>query len=71
MVERFAKALSKLLRRFVESGRNSVDLFELWIESSIPMDLMEELVRKGEVDFPEELQQISVKGRVIWRRERE
>ncbi len=68
-MERFAKAVSNVLKRFVDAGMEEIDLYDVWIETSIPMDIIEEVVREKMAEIPEGVKELSLKGKVIWRRE--
>ncbi len=67
-MDSFAKAVTKILKRFVDRGIESVEIYEVWIESSIPIDLIRELIETDAIEFPENLKEITYKGEVIWRR---
>ena len=69
-MENFVKAIRNILMRFREREMKIVDIDEIWIESSIPEDLIIEIIRKGEVEIPEEIDEIRKGKNVIWRRER-
>ncbi|MCD6450437.1 MAG: hypothetical protein J7L34_08030 [Thermotogaceae bacterium] len=67
-MERFAKAIENILRRFEEKGYDVVDVYDIWIESSIPMDLIEEVIGKDMVNIPPSIEEIKVRGKNFWRR---
>ena len=67
-MDRFAKAIRNVLVRFADRGMESVEIQEIWIESSIPQDLIEELIRGGKVEIPEGIKEIKKGKSVVWRR---
>lgn len=70
IMERFAKAVSNILKRFSEAGKETIDLYDVWIESSIPMDIMKEVIEKGMAEIPLEVRELQLKGKTVWRREK-
>ena len=69
-MENFAKAIRNVLMRFREREMNVVEIDEIWIETSIPKDFIIELIKKGEVEVPEGIDEIRKGKSVIWRREK-
>ena len=69
-LENFAKAIRNVLMRFKDREMNVVEIDEIWIETSIPKDFIIELIKKGEVEVPEGIDEIRKGKSVIWRRER-
>ena len=67
-MESFAKAIRNVLMRFREREINVVEIDEIWIETSIPKDFIIELIKKGEVEVPEGIDEIRRGKSVIWRR---
>jgi len=67
-MERFAKAVENILKRFEEKGLEVVDLYDIWVESSIPMDLIEEVIEKDMVKVPPNIKELKVRGKNFWRR---
>jgi len=67
-MDRFAKAVENVLRRFEEKGFEEVDIYDVWIETSIPMDLIEEVIRKNMVDIPSNIREVKLRGKNFWRR---
>ena len=64
--ERYEKALSKILKDFVNKGYETISVEEIWIETSLPKDLIIELIQNRNVEFPEELTEITYKNEAIW-----
>ena len=69
-MERFAKAVGNVLKRFVERGIEVVDIKEIWIDSSIPLDMIEEMIKKGLVEIPNGIVEIRKGRSVLWKRSR-
>ena len=69
-MENFAKAIRNVLMRFKDREMNVVEIDEIWIETSIPKDFIIELIKNGEVEVPEGIDEIRKGKSVIWRRER-
>ena len=67
-MERFAKAVENVLKRFEEKGFEVVDVYDIWIETSIPMDLIEEVIEKHLVEVPSSIREVKIKGKNFWRR---
>ncbi len=67
-MERFAKAVENILKRFEEKGLEVVDIYDIWIESSIPIDLIEEVIEKDMVHVPPSIKEVKVRGKNFWRR---
>ena len=68
-MESFAKAIRNVLMRFRERDMRVIEIDEIWIETSIPKDFIIELIKKGEVEIPEGIDEIKRGKSVIWRRE--
>ncbi len=67
-MDRFAKAVGNVLKRFVERGIDVIDVKEIWIDSSIPLDVIEELIRDGKVKVPDGIKEIRKGRSVLWKR---
>ena len=70
-MENFSKALSNILKRYRERGMEIVDIREMWIDTSIPEDLMVELLKKGDVEVPEGILEIRRDSHVVWKGRKE
>lgn len=64
--ERYEKALSKVLQNFANKGYEKVTIEELWVETSLPKDLLLELIKERNIVFPEEIKEIKYKNDIIW-----
>ena len=67
-MDSFSKALSNVLRRYSERGIEVVDIKDLWIDTSIPEDLMMELLKSGSVEVPDGILEIKRGSHVVWKR---
>ncbi len=67
-MDRFAKAVGNVLKRFVERGIDVIDVKEIWIDSSIPLDMIEELIKDGKVEIPDGVKEIRKGRSVLWKR---
>ncbi|QTA37674.1 hypothetical protein JYK00_08065 [Thermosipho ferrireducens] len=68
--ERYEKALTKILKDFANRGIEEVSLEELWIETSLPKDLILEILERKNIKFPDEILKIFDGEKVIWSREK-
>ncbi|MBO8160208.1 MAG: hypothetical protein H0Z24_01110 [Thermosipho sp. (in: Bacteria)] len=64
--ERYEKALSNVLKNLADRGMEEITIEELWIETSLPKDLILETLKRGNVNIPEEIKLITDKETVIW-----
>lgn len=71
VVESFSKAIANVLKRYSERGMKVVDIKEIWIDTSIPEDLMIELLKKNEVEVPDGILEIKKDSHVVWKRRKE
>jgi len=65
---RYAVALEKAMMKLVERGFNVIDVDELWLETSIPIDLIVEIVKKRQIKFPENLQVLRLQSQILWKK---
>ncbi|MGJ8453754.1 hypothetical protein ACSFC1_00395 [Pseudothermotoga sp. U03pept] len=68
LYERYAKAIEKVLGTIIQRERYDVDVSEIWIETSIPQDLIIEILEKFPLQFPETLHSITLGERIVWKR---
>ncbi len=66
--EIFAKAIAKVLIRYVQRDIKTVDITDLWLDTSIPKDLIVELLNENSVPIPEGLEKIKDGKKIVWRR---
>ncbi|SHH22524.1 hypothetical protein [Thermosipho atlanticus] len=64
--ERYEKAISNVLQNLANRGLEKVSIEELWIETSLPKDLILETFKRGNVIIPEEIKEILDKENIIW-----
>lgn len=67
--ERYIKAIEKVLNNMVEKERVNVDISELWIDTSIPEDLIVEIIKNYQLEYPEALESITYDGKTLWKRD--
>lgn len=67
-VEKYVRAIEKSLTQMVLREMSSVDVSEIWIDTSIPVDLIVEILKTQQLKIPQELQAITNAGKVIWAR---
>ncbi|WP_448535347.1 hypothetical protein [Pseudothermotoga sp.] len=65
-LEKYVRAIEKSLTQMVLREMNSVDVSEIWIDTSIPVDLIVEILKTRQLKIPEELQTITNAGKTIW-----
>ncbi|WP_041081429.1 hypothetical protein [Thermotoga profunda] len=66
--ERYAKAIEKVLGGIVQREHYDVDISEIWIETSIPQDLIIEIIEKIPLQLPETLHSITLGDKILWKR---
>lgn len=67
-IEKYRKAVEKIIQRFADRGWEEIKIEEIWFETSIPMDILIEAFNAG-VNIPSEVKLVTHKGNVIWKRE--
>ncbi len=70
-MDSFSKALSNVLKRYQDRGIEVIDIKDIWIDTSIPEDLMVELLRSGKVEVPDGIMEIKKGSHAVWRRRKE
>jgi len=65
---RYIVALEKAMMKLIERGFNVIDVDELWLETSIPIDLIVEIVKKRQIKFPENLQVLRLQKQILWKK---
>lgn len=66
--ERYAKAIEKVLTGIVQREQYDVDISEIWVETSIPQDLIVEIIENFPLQLPEALHSITSGRNIIWKR---
>ncbi|MFN3283243.1 MAG: hypothetical protein ACK40Q_03300 [Pseudothermotoga sp.] len=66
--ERYAKAIEKVLGDIVQREHFDVDISEIWVETSIPQDLIVEIIENFPLQLPEALHSITSGEKIIWKR---
>jgi len=66
--EKYKKAIEKVIQRFSDKGWDEIKVEELWFETSLPVDLILEVIEKGVV-IPDDVKLITHGGKVIWKKE--
>ncbi|MDK2886486.1 MAG: hypothetical protein PWP54_1044 [Thermosipho sp. (in: thermotogales)] len=67
--ERYEKAISNVLKNFVERGFEVITIEEIWFETSLPKDLILEVFQRSNLKIPKEIKEIKDKNSIIWRSE--
>ncbi|MEN3043506.1 MAG: hypothetical protein ABDH59_09485 [Fervidobacterium sp.] len=67
-IEKYRKALEKVIQRFSDRGWEEIKLEEVWFETSIPIDILLEVFNAG-VNIPAEVKLITHKGNIVWKSE--
>jgi len=67
-LERYKKAVEKVIQRFADRGWEEIKIEEIWFETSLPVDIILEAFNAG-VNIPSEVKTVTHKGNVIWQRE--
>lgn len=68
-LEKYVRAIEKSLMQMVLREMTSVDVSEIWLDTSIPVDLIVEIFESGQIKVPQELQVITDGKKTIWTRE--
>ncbi|WP_448374661.1 hypothetical protein [Fervidobacterium sp.] len=66
--EKYKKAIEKVIQRFADKGWEEVKVEELWFETSLPVDLILEVINMG-VFIPADVKLITHGGKTLWKRE--
>jgi hypothetical protein len=64
--ERYEKAISNVLKNFLERGFEKITIEEIWFETSLPKDLILEVLKRGKLEIPSEIKEIKDKNSVVW-----
>ncbi|MGC8821104.1 MAG: hypothetical protein ACP5KD_04805 [Fervidobacterium sp.] len=67
-IEKYRKAVEKVIQRFADRGWEEVKIEEIWFETSLPIDIILDAFKAG-VAIPLDVKLVTHKGNVIWRRE--
>jgi len=67
-IEKYRKAVEKVILRFAERGWEEIKIEEIWFETSLPTDVIIQAFNAG-VSIPEEVKLVTYKGNVIWKKE--
>lgn len=67
-IEKYARAIEKCLVQMVQREMSVVDVSEIWIDTSIPEDLIIEIIKTSQLNIPLEVQTITNAGKIIWAR---
>uniref|UniRef100_A0A7V4NGX4 Uncharacterized protein n=1 Tax=Fervidobacterium pennivorans TaxID=93466 RepID=A0A7V4NGX4_FERPE len=65
--EKYRKAVEKVIQRFADRGWEEIRVEEIWFETSLPIDLILEVINQG-VLIPPEVNSITYGGKVIWKK---
>ncbi|MEN3007995.1 hypothetical protein [Pseudothermotoga sp.] len=68
-LEKYIRAIERSLMQMVAREISSVDVSEIWLDTSIPVDLIIEIFKSGQIRVPQELQSIVDGKKVIWTKE--
>lgn len=67
-IEKYRKAVEKVIQRFADKGWEEIKLEEVWFETSIPMDIILEAFKAG-VHIPPSVRIVTHRGNAVWRRQ--
>ena len=68
-IQRYKKAIEKVIQNIAERGYSEVDYDDLWFEIGIPKDLIKEIFETTEVLIADEINKVTDGKRVVWERE--
>lgn len=64
--EKYRKAVEKVIQRFADRGWEEIKIEEVWFETSLPVDLIIEVINQG-ISIPSEVKLITHGGKTIWK----
>ena len=67
-MDRFVKAVEKALVKIAERNLKEVDISEIWVETSLPIDFILEILKRGNLKIPDGIHVIKNREEVIWKR---
>lgn len=67
-IEKYKKAIEKVVQRFADKGWEEIKVEELWLETSLPIDLILEVIKSG-ISVPSEVKMITHRGNILWKRQ--
>lgn len=65
-IDKYKKAIEKVIQRFADKGWEEIKVEELWFETSLPVDLIIEVIKSG-ITVPPEVKTITHRGNVLWK----
>ncbi len=66
---RYVKAIEKAVNNITtKMEKTEIGIDEIWIETSIPEDLIVEIIEKYDVQFPNSLTLVTSKKGIVWKR---
>lgn len=69
--ERYIKAVSNTISKVPVREDGSVDMTEVWVNSSLPLDLVIEAMNHPEMNLPDQVKSLKLYGKEIWARVKE
>ncbi|WP_448379155.1 hypothetical protein [Fervidobacterium sp.] len=66
--DKYKKAVEKVIQRFADRGWEEIRVEEIWFETSLPIDLILEVINQQGVLIPPEVNSITYGGKVIWKK---
>jgi hypothetical protein len=63
MVLRYKQAVEKAIAR-LPAKNGVVDIDSIWVETSLPYDLLQEILTRDDLVLPEHVERINIKSRV-------
>ncbi|KAF2957539.1 hypothetical protein AS159_07695 [Thermotoga sp. Ku-13t] len=65
-LEKYARAIEKSLTQIALREKDRADVSEIWIDTSIPVDLIIEIIKSCDISIPQEIKAIIDGNKTIW-----
>lgn len=65
-LEKYARAIEKSLMQIALREKDRADVSEIWIDTSIPVDLIIEIIKSRDISIPQEIKAITDGNKTIW-----
>lgn len=68
-LEKYARAIEKSLMQIALREKDRADVSEIWIDTSIPIDLIVDIIKSRDISIPQEIKAIIDGNKTIWVRD--
>jgi len=70
-LERYLKAVTNSISKASAQEDGSVDITEVWVNSSLPLDLVLEAINHPDITLPDHVKSLKLYGKEIWKKAKE